>query len=109
MNAMKSSSADNTFDIVYAANVLHHLPDPPAGAARNAPRSQTWRRSLFLDPLRHNPLINYLPAHCAKEIRTKKRKYPWRLELRSLFTSLFPETVYNTFWLTTLWIFLRFY
>src|SRR3954463_3189042 len=28
MNALELEFADNTFDVVYAANLLHHLPDP---------------------------------------------------------------------------------
>ena len=34
---------------------------------------------------------------------------PLHIEVTKFVKSLFRETIYDTFWLTTLWIFLRFY
>jgi len=42
MNAIALDCPDNTFDFVYASNLLHHLPDPET-AIRDAPCSQARR------------------------------------------------------------------
>ena len=58
MNAMELDFPENTFDIVYAANLLHHLPDPK-GALREIHRVlKPGGKVCFWDPLRHNPVIN---------------------------------------------------
>jgi ubiquinone/menaquinone biosynthesis C-methylase UbiE len=107
MNAMEIEFADNTFDIVYAANLLHHLPDPKMALREMHRVLKPGGKACFWDPLRHNPVINVY-RRMATEVRTED-EMPLEIGITEYVRSLFPETVYDTFWLTTLWIFLRFY
>ena len=61
----------------------------------------------FWDPLRHNPVINVY-RRMATEVRTADER-ALDFGITKFVRSLFRETVYDTFWLATLWIFLRFY
>jgi ubiquinone/menaquinone biosynthesis C-methylase UbiE len=107
MDAMEIEFPANTFDIVYAANVLHHLPDPMRALR------EIWRvlepggKLCFWDPLKHNPVINVY-RRVAKDVRSKDER-PLDIKITKCVKSLFSETAYDTFWLATLWIFLRFY
>jgi ubiquinone/menaquinone biosynthesis C-methylase UbiE len=97
---------DGSFDIVYAANVLHHVdPEPclreihrvlkPGGVAA------TW------DPLRHNPFINVY-RRMATVVRSPDER-PLDIGIVSSIEGLFSRVEWDAFWLATLWIFLRFY
>ena len=107
MNAMELEFPANTFDIVYAANLLHHLPQPRAALREVHRVLKPGGKLCFWDPLRHNPVIN-LYRRMATEVRTKD-EMALDIGIVKFVQSLFKETVYDTFWLATLWIFLRFY
>lgn len=107
MNAMEIEFPDNTFDIVYSANLLHHLPDPLKALHEIHRVLKPGGKLCFWDPLRHNPVINVY-RRIVTEVRTRD-EMALDISITRVVQSLFRETVYDTFWLATLWIFLRFY
>lgn len=107
INAMEIDYPDHSFDIVYASNLLHHIPDP-CQTIREAHRVlKPGGRFCFWDPLKHNPIIN-IYRRIATEVRTEDET-PLDIEILQFIQSQFSQTRYDTFWLATLWIFLQFY
>ncbi len=106
-NALALDFPDQSFDIVYAANLLHHLPDPKAALREMHRVLVPGGKACFWDPLRHNPVIN-IYRRMATAVRTDDET-PLDINLVPFIQSLFAETHYSTFWLATLWIFLHFY
>ena len=106
-NAMALEFPDETFDIVYAANLLHHIPDPKLALKEMHRVLKPGGKVCFWDPLKHNPLIN-IYRHMATEVRTED-EHPLDINFVQNLRSLFSQFQYDTFWLTTLWIFLHFY
>jgi ubiquinone/menaquinone biosynthesis C-methylase UbiE len=107
MNAMEIEFPTDTFDIVYAANVLHHVPDPLTTLREIHRVLKPGGKLCFWDPLRHNPVINVY-RRIATEVRTRD-EMPLDIDITNFVKSLFRESVYDVFWLATLWLFLRFY
>lgn len=106
LDAMAIDCPDECFDIVYAANLLHHV--DPESALREIHRVlKKGGKACFWDPLRHNPVINVY-RRIATEVRSKDEQ-PLDINIISFVNNLFSETSYDTFWLATLWIFIRFY
>lgn len=106
MNAMVLDFPDNSFDIVYAANLLHHV--DPLPMLREMHRVvRPGGKVCFWDPLRHNPVINVY-RRMATKVRSADER-PVDIRLVDTVRGLFSEVHYDTFWLATLWIFLRFY
>lgn len=97
---------ENSFDIVYCGNLLHHVDlDRALRAACRCLRPG----GVFVswDPLRHNPIINVY-RRLATEVRTKDER-PLSVRDLGTFHRHFAEVRTGFFWFTTLWIFLRFY
>ena len=107
MNAIAIDYPDNTFDFVYASNLLHHLPDPHAAIREMHRVLKPGGKACFWEPLRHNPIIN-IYRRIATSVRTEDET-PLDINIVNFVRSHFSETTYDTFWLATLWIFLRFY
>lgn len=107
INAMSIDIPDNTFDIVYASNLLHHIPDPLITIREMHRILKPGGKMCFWDPLRHNPVINVY-RRMATEVRTEDET-PLHINIVKEVRSLFSSTKYDTFWLATLWIFLQFY
>ena len=105
-SADRLSLPDNQFDIVYAANLLHHV-DRPRCLDEIRRVLKPGGRAAMWDPLEHNPIIKVY-RWLAKEVRTPEERPLAITDLR-LFRSRFSQVMYKTFWLTTLWIFLRFF
>lgn len=107
INAMAIDFPDNSFDFVYASNLLHHIPDPKIAIQEMYRVLKPGGKACFWDPLKHNPIINVY-RRIATKVRTEDET-PLDINIIKEVQSLYSETVWDTFWLATLWIFLRFY
>jgi len=106
MNAEQIEAPDNTYDCVYAANLLHHV--RPETALREMHRvCKPGGKVCFWDPLRHNPVINVY-RRMADQVRSAD-EMPLSIGFIRYVEDLFAAVDYETFWFFTLWIFLRFY
>jgi ubiquinone/menaquinone biosynthesis C-methylase UbiE len=107
INAMAIDYPDNSFDIIYAANLLHHIPDPLITIREMHRVLKPGGKMCFWDPLRHNPVIN-IYRQIATEVRTEDET-PLHIDIVKSVQQQFSSTRFDTFWLATLWIFLQFY
>ena len=107
INAMEIEFPDNTFDIIYASNLLHHIPQPKTVIREMYRVLKPGGKACFWDPLKHNPVINVY-RRIATKVRTEDET-PLDINIANFVQSVFTKTEYDTFWLATLWIFLRFY
>ncbi|MFM7424684.1 MAG: class I SAM-dependent methyltransferase [Elainella sp.] len=106
-NAMAMDFPDNTFDIVYASNLLHHIPDPVLTIREAYRILKPGGQFCFWDPLKHNPVINVY-RRMATEVRTEDET-PLDIAIIREIKTQFTQTAFDTFWIATLWIFLQFY
>jgi len=95
------------FDIVYGANVLHHVGDIRSflGGVRNALRP--GGRFFFYDPLAYNPAIN-IYRRLARKVRTEDER-PLRFSHLKIFGEMFTEVSHREFWLSTQLIFCKYF
>jgi ubiquinone/menaquinone biosynthesis C-methylase UbiE len=107
VNAMALDFDDNSFDIVYAANLLHHLPEPEACIREMYRVLKPGGKACFWDPLKHNPIIN-IYRRIATSVRTEGEQ-PIDINIIKFVRSQFDGVEVDTFWLATLWIFISFY
>lgn len=70
VNAMAIDFPNHTFDIVYASNLLHHIPDPKLTLQEMHRVLKPGGLACFWDPLKHNPVINVY-RRMATEVRTE--------------------------------------
>lgn len=98
--------AENSFDICYAANLLHHvdIEETLLEAKRVLKKG-----GLFVswDPLAHNPLINIYRKE-AMNVRTED-EHPLKMKDLKTFKKHYSKVHTFYSWLFTLWIFIRFY
>lgn len=106
IDAMNIDFPDDTFDIVYAANLMHHV--DAAVCIKEAHRVlKPGGLACFWDPLKHNPIINVY-RRVANQVRTSDER-PLDIGIVHDFEIMFSKVEYDTFWLAALWIFIRFY
>ena len=104
--AEKLPFPDNTFDVVFANGVLHHVDISPTMAEIKRVL-KPGGRGFFIEPLPYNPAINAYRI-IAKEVRTPDER-PLHRSDRKKIRAVFPETEIRGFWLFTLIVFLHFY
>lgn len=101
-----SNIPENSFDVVYGANMLHHVEIQTCLAEVHRVLKKEGV-AVFWDPVQYNPVINVY-RRMATEVRTDD-EHPIRISdirhVRDLFGNV--ETEY--FWLTATIIFLRFF
>ena len=98
--------ADEIYDIVYAANLLHHV---DIERTLIEAKRVLKKGGIFVswDPLAHNPVIN-LYRKKAKKVRTE-HEHPLQMKDIRLFKKHFAWVKTEAAWLLTLWIFVSFY
>jgi len=101
-----SQFEDESFDIVYGANLLHHV-DIATCLDEVKRVLKPNGRAAFWDPVQHNPAIN-LYRRMAAAVRTPD-EHPIRMSDMKLFSDRFVDVERKFFWFTALLIFLRFY
>lgn len=97
---------DKSFDIVYAANILHHVDiaktlDEAKRVLKKGGQFASW------DPLAHNPVIN-IYRKMAMSVRTAD-EHPLKMRELEFFKNRFETMKYQTTWFFTLAIFLKYY
>jgi SAM-dependent methyltransferase len=97
----------DSFDIVYAANLLHHIHDRER-FLRNM-RQVLKPGGVFVtwDPLKYNPVINVYRRK-ATGVRTPDEAPLGVADLR-LTKKYFPDLRHRSFWMTTMILFLKYY
>jgi len=101
-----SAFPDSSFDLVYAANTLHHV---DAARCLNEVRRVLKKggKGCFWDPVAYNPAIK-IYRRMATEVRTED-EHPIRRADMKLFRERFRKIERRFFWLSTLLIFVKFY
>lgn len=94
------------FDIVYAANLLHHV-DIALCLDQVRRVLKPGGRAAFWDPVAHNPVINVYRA-MATNLRTSD-EHPIRRRDLDIFRERFAEVNCQFFWLMALVVFLKFF
>lgn len=106
--AEKLPFEDETFDVVYAANVIHHV-DIPAALSEIYRVLRQGGIFVAWDPVKYNPAIN-LYRKRTPDVRTPD-EHPVDRKYLSYIRSIFVNSKVSTkgFWLTTLYIFVKYY
>jgi len=101
-----SQFAEGSFDIVYAANLLHHV-DIEKTFAEVKRVLKTGGVGAFWDPVHYNPVINVY-RKMAMAVRTED-EHPLKRSDIQLAKSMFSNVKTQFFWLSALVVFLKFY
>jgi len=111
VNTNKASSyetgfRENTFDIVYTANLLHHVDIERTLSEINRVLREG---GVFVswDPLAYNPIIN-IYRKIAKTLRTQD-EHPIKMKDLQIFRKYFSRIEINTTWFFTLLIFIKYF
>lgn len=99
MNAESLDFADGSFDLVCGSAILHHL-DMARGLAEVRRVLKPGGRAVFLEPLGHNPLINWYRRR-TPHLRSVD-EHPLRMDDLAAFGRSFDHVRVRTFHLTTL-------
>ncbi|MBI3977607.1 MAG: class I SAM-dependent methyltransferase [Chloroflexi bacterium] len=106
MAATRLDVPDEGFDVVYCANVLHHV-DIPACLREVRRVLRPGGAFAFWEPLKYNPAINRYRA-MASQVRSPDEHPLGRSDL-ALVDQLFGKVKTQFTWLMTLAVFARFY
>jgi ubiquinone/menaquinone biosynthesis C-methylase UbiE len=105
-NAEYLDFPDNSFDFVYAANLLHHVDINTTLKEIHRVLNKGGVLASW-DPLAHNPAINVY-RRMAKNVRTDD-EHPIKMSELNIFNQYFSDVKFETRWLFTLMIFIKFY
>jgi SAM-dependent methyltransferase len=96
-----------SFDMVYGANLLHHVTDLEGTLAAVRRALAPGGRCFFWDPLAYNPAINVY-RRMATRVRTVD-EYPLTFDVLKAFRRHFTDVGHREFWLTTMLLFVKYY
>lgn len=99
MNAESLDLPDGSFDIVCGTGILHHL-DLARGLAEVRRVLKVGGRAVFLEPLGHNPVINWYRRR-TPQLRSVD-EHPLRMDDLALIGRPFDHMTVRMFHLTTL-------
>jgi SAM-dependent methyltransferase len=105
--AERLSVPEGHFDVVYGANLLHHVSDIDAALAAVRRALKPGGRCFFWDPLAYNPAINVY-RRIATKVRTED-EHPLRFEVLDTFRRHFVDVRHREFWLLSLALFVKYY
>jgi 2-polyprenyl-3-methyl-5-hydroxy-6-metoxy-1,4-benzoquinol methylase len=98
---------DDYFDVVFAANVIHHINDRPRMLKNIHGALKQGGLFIAIDPIKYNPLINVY-RRMATDVRTVDER-PLGYSDILLSKKFFPNIKHREFWLLTLLIFIKYY
>jgi SAM-dependent methyltransferase len=107
------SSAENlnlpadTYDIIYAANTIHHVHDRPSLFEQLSRALKPGGLFFSYDPLAYNPLIN-IYRRMATDVRTPDEAPLTTADIR-LARRYFAQVQHREFWVSTLLLFAKYY
>jgi SAM-dependent methyltransferase len=95
------------FDVVYAANLLHHIEDRDAFFRQVHRALRPGGRFFTIDPLKYNPVIEVY-RRLATKVRTEDERPLGAADLARA-RRYFPDVGHREFWLLTLSLFLKYF
>jgi SAM-dependent methyltransferase len=97
----------DAYDIVYAANLVHHVPDRSRLFEQIKRALKPGGTFFSWDPLAYNPAIN-LYRKMATEVRTEDER-PLTIGDVELARKYFPGLKHREFWIASLLLFVKYY
>ena len=97
----------DTYDIVYCANILHHVTDRESFFSQIQRALKPGGRFFTIDPLAYNPVINVY-RKMATEVRTEDER-PLTFHDLDLARKYFSNVQHREFWITSLLLFLKYF
>ena len=97
----------HSYDFVYVANTIHHLPDPDSMFSQIRLALRPGGRFFAIEPLAYNPVINVY-RRMATMVRTRDEK-PVTFDLLQAARRHFATVHHREFWIATLALFLKYY
>lgn len=97
------------FDIVYCANVIHHIPveDQDLWIQTMTISLKKGGKLFTIDPLAYNFAIN-IYRNKAEDVRTIDET-PLKFDILEVYKKYLKNVEHKQFWLTTLWLFISYY
>jgi 2-polyprenyl-3-methyl-5-hydroxy-6-metoxy-1,4-benzoquinol methylase len=99
--------SDNTFDVVYIANTIHHVKEREQLFGEIRRVLKPGGRFFSIDPIAYNPAINVY-RRMANQVRTEDESPLTRDDLR-LVRSFFSDVHCRMFWMTALALFAKYF
>lgn len=98
---------DASFDLVYVANSIHHMPDKDRFFREVSRVLKPGGRFFSWDPVAYNPIINVY-RRMATEVRTENEA-PLRVSDLRRVRQHFVNVGHREFWIATLALFIKYY